>query len=171
MEILNCAFSGHREIPAGAAEGLRRALSARIDELAEAGCRRFLCGGALGFDTLAAEAVLEVRERRPAVRLVLALPCPGQDRRWAERDRAVFARILAAADETVLVSPAYHRYCMMQRNRYLVDHSDLLICYLTRDRGGTAYTVGYALRRGVAVENLAAQIEPEIERIGGNGNV
>lgn len=170
MDILSCAFSGHRDIPSGAAEDLRRALLARVNELAEEGCRSFLCGGALGFDTMAAEAVLEVR-RRKDVRLVLALPCPGQDRRWGEGDRAVFARILAAADEAVLVSPAYHRYCMLQRNRYLVDHSDRLICYLTRDSGGTAYTVGYALRRGVAVENLATQINPDFEHIGGNGNV
>ena len=53
------------------------------------------------------------------------------------------------------VSPRYTHYCMLQRNRYLVDHSSRLVCYLIRDTGGTAYTVRYALQQGVPVENLA----------------
>lgn len=40
------------------------------------GYRDFVCGMALGADTLAAEEVLAMRERRPAVRLIAALPVP-----------------------------------------------------------------------------------------------
>ena len=46
---------------------------------------------------------------------------------------------------------------MIKRNRYLVDNSSLCICYLTRQTGGTAYTVRYAESKGVTVLNLSKQ--------------
>ncbi|MBR3557029.1 MAG: DUF1273 family protein [Oscillospiraceae bacterium] len=159
MENTFCAFSGHRSLPRAAAEQLPRLLRSTIDSLAEEGFTGFLCGGALGFDTLAAEAVLSVRNRRPELTLTLALPCPEQDRAWPEKERARFRRILESADESILVSPEYHRYCMMQRNRFMVDRSRMLVCYLTGDKGGTAATVRYALQRGRDVVNLALDIE------------
>ena len=44
---------------------------------------------------------------------------------------------------------------MHKRNRHLVDHSSICVCYLTEDRGGTAYTVNYAKKQGLKVINLA----------------
>ncbi len=43
----------------------------------------------------------------------------------------------------------------MWENRYLVDNSGVCVCYLTRDAGGTAYTVNYAKRQGLEIINLA----------------
>ncbi len=157
MENGFCAFSGHRSLPREEVPRLRELLFRTIEEQAAAGCSGFLCGGALGFDTLAAEAVLSVRARCPEITLTLALPCPGQHLRWSTGAQLRFTEILERADEVVYVSPEYHRYCMLQRNRFLVDHSGLLICYLTQERGGTAYTVSYALKQGVPVLNLATE--------------
>ncbi len=159
MENTFCAFSGHRSLPRTAVEQLPRLLRQKIDSLAEEGYTGFLCGGALGFDTLAAEAVLSSRSRRPDLTLTLALPCPEQDRAWPEQARERFRAIMEAADEVILVSPEYHRYCMMQRNRFMVDHSRMLVCYLTGDKGGTAATVRYALKQGRQVVNLALDVE------------
>jgi uncharacterized phage-like protein YoqJ len=159
MENTFCAFSGHRSLPRAAEEQLPRLLRQRIASLAEEGCTGFLCGGAVGFDTLAAEAVLSQRVRFPQLTLTLALPCPEQDKAWPLRQRERFRAILEAADETILVSPEYHRFCMMQRNRFMVDHSRMLICYLTTDKGGTAATVRYALQRKLPVVNLALALE------------
>ena len=158
METTFCAFSGHRAIPAEDETPLRRLLRERIAALAAEGTGGFLCGGAVGFDMLAAEAVLEARSRFPAITLSLALPYREQSRSWPEREKRRYAAILDAADEIVYVSETYTRFCMMQRNRYLVDHSGLLLCYLTGMTGGTAYTVKYALQKGVPVENLAMNL-------------
>lgn len=49
----------------------------------------------------------------------------------------------------------YFKGCMHKRNRHLVDNSGYCICYLTRTQGGTAYTVDYALERGLPVINIA----------------
>ena len=159
METGFCAFSGHREVPAEAVEPLRRLLREKISRLASEGVCGFLCGGAMGFDTLAAEMVLEARSRFPEVTLTLALPCPGQADRWPPRAKRHYEKIRDAADEVVYVSEAYTRFCMMQRNRYLVDHASVLVCYLMKTSGGTAGTVKYALHRGLTVENLAMEIE------------
>ena len=43
------------------------------------------------------------------------------------------------------------RWCRQRRNRYMVDHSDLLIAVHDGLPGGTRYTIEYALRRGVNI--------------------
>lgn len=159
METKFCAFSGHRAIPEEAVEPLRRLLREKIASLAAEGVCGFLCGGAMGFDTLAAEMVLEARSRFPEITLTLALPYPGQADRWPEAAQWQYQKICDAADEVIYVSEAYTRFCMMQRNRYLVDHASVLVCYLMKTSGGTAGTVKYALHRGLTVENLAMEIE------------
>ena len=58
-----CCFTGHREIPPEDREPLRAALLSEIQRLyAEKGVTEFYTGGARGFDTMAAEAVLKIRE-------------------------------------------------------------------------------------------------------------
>lgn len=45
-------------------------------------------------------------------------------------------------------SQEYHRGCLFQRNRYLVDHSAYCVCYLLQERTGTSYTAQYAREQG-----------------------
>ena len=70
------AFTGHRTYRGAAADALRRT----VGELYARGFRNFLSGMAVGFDLAAAEAVLELRERAPGVRLVAAVPFRGLGR-------------------------------------------------------------------------------------------
>ena len=44
---------------------------------------------------------------------------------------------------------------MFKRNRHLIDNSSLCICYLTKNSGGTAFTVNYALKKGLIITNVA----------------
>ena len=155
-----CA-TGHRQIYEDP-----RSLAYRIYETvlqkAAMGYTTFYAGGALGFDTLFAEAVLRARERNASIRLVLVIPCRDQAARWRECDRERYARIAAAADETVCLFERYTTGCMHARNRYMVDHSDLCLAYLVKNEGGTAYTVRYAQSHGIPVENVASGYRPLI---------
>ena len=45
-------------------------------------------------------------------------------------------------------NPRYLPGCMGARNRYLVDHSDLLFAVFSGIRGGTSGTIDYAASRG-----------------------
>lgn len=153
--IESCCFTGHRVLPAAELPELRAALRREIACLAEAGVGRFLAGGARGFDMLAAQEVLWLREERYALELVLVLPCPEQADRWNAREKQAYREILHKADEVIYVSEVYTPDCMFRRNRKLVEESGSCICYLNRERGGTAYTVRYAEKLGLRIVNLA----------------
>ena len=60
------------------------------------------------------------------------------------------------ADHVVYTAQQYTRGCMHRRNRYLVDNSGICVCYLTKERGGTAYTVNYAEKHKLEIINIAA---------------
>jgi len=62
MKDQTCCFTGHRRIPAGDYEALKKRLAAEIVDLIHQGVRYFGAGGARGFDTIAAQAMLTLRE-------------------------------------------------------------------------------------------------------------
>ena len=86
-----CCFTGHRRLPADT-DALYMALTAAVQRLAEEGIRYFGVGGALGFDELAARAVLSLRGAYPQLRLILVVPCPQWHAPWSPEDRARYAR-------------------------------------------------------------------------------
>lgn len=148
-------FTGHRELPAEYLPEISKSLEDAVVALIEQGYCCFGAGGALGFDTLAAQTVLRLRERYPQIRLILVLPCLNQTRGWPQADIDTYEEIKRCADKVTYTSEHYFRGCMQKRNRHLVDNSSVCICYLTKPTGGTAYTVDYARRRGLQVINIA----------------
>ena len=148
-------FTGHRNVPSEYAEALAENLRKTLIEQINRGYRNFEAGGALGFDTLAAQAVLELRNEYPDVKLILVLPCLSQTRGWSVEDVKIYESIKSRADSVIYTSQEYTRGCMHKRNRYLVDNSSLCICYLTECAGGTAYTVKYAQKNDVEIINLS----------------
>ena len=148
-------FTGHRKIPLVQLHTLKKRLRNEIISLVGQDYRYFGAGGALGFDTIAAQAVLDVKRDHPQVRLILVLPCLSQADRWSDNDKAVYEEIKDKADKVVYTSQEYTKDCMFKRNRHLVDGSSVCICYLTEQTGGTAYTVKYAKKNNLRVINLA----------------
>lgn len=158
-ERFSCCFSGHRDLPGEEVAALFAELLEKIRFLYARGFRRFLSGGALGFDLLAARAVLDEKREHPDIRLHFALPCPDQAKHWNPADRALYERMVGLADEVTVVSPGYTLGCMQRRNRFLVDESDACIAYLTKLTGGTAYTVAYANKKNIPVYLLRGKSE------------
>lgn len=156
-----CCFTGHRPgaLPGEGSGGmalLKLLLVRTVQEAAAAGVTTFLCGGAEGFDTLAAEAVIALRADYPGLKLVLALPSRNFLAGRSHMERMRGENILRQADETVYASEADNSAIAMKtRNRYLVDHADCCVSYLKKTRGGTLYTANYALTVGIPVKNLA----------------
>ena len=149
-------FTGHRFISSEQAGILADRVFSCISDAYRAGYRRFYCGCALGFDTIAAFQTIRLRDQYPDVILSLAIPCATQADRWTEKDRITYLKILDLSDDHVVLSPSYYQGVMLTRNRYMADRSSLCICYLTHMRGGTASTVRYALtRESMEIVNLA----------------
>ena len=150
-----CCFTGHRKIPLNQLESVTQRLRDAVIASIKDGYLYFGAGGALGFDTLAAKIVLELRTIYPEIKLILVLPCLDQAEKWNEEDKEEYERIKSLADKVVYTSGNYFNGCMQRRNRHLIDNSSLCICYLTERIGGTAYTVNYARDKGCMVVNLA----------------
>ncbi len=155
MKDKTACFTGHRLIPMEQYDAINSCLTQAIIHLIQKGYCFFGAGGALGFDTMAARAVLQLKRQYPLIYLILVLPCLSQPKGWSEHDRMVYEQIKARADKGVYTAREYTTGCMHKRDRHLVDNSSACICFLTKASGGTAYTVHYARTKGLAVINIA----------------
>lgn len=155
MKNLCVCFTGHRVIAPAAAPTVASRLYDTLRELISEGFSEFAAGGALGFDTLAAKTVLALKRDFPNIKLTLILPCLEQTKGWRPSDIDAYGHILKSADEVIYTAEEYFAGCMHKRNRRLVDESSVCVCYLTTERGGTAYTVKYARENGLRIINLA----------------
>ncbi len=151
---MKCCFTGHRQLPVEQVGDIRTRLMETIEALVKEGVSEFRAGGALGFDTLAALAVLEAKERHPHISLVLMLPCRDQDKGWSAPDKLRYREIIERADEVKVLAEHYYRGCMFVRNRALVDGSDYCIAFLRENAGGTKMTVSYAEKQNLKIINL-----------------
>ena len=156
MKKKTCCFTGHRNIPAQEEKALRGKLREQALALLEKGFDTFLVGGAVGFDMLAAEVLLDLREKEgKALRLVSRLPYPEWRETWSAENRNREERILRGSDEVSFSGKMDRRRAYLERDRRMVDESSFCVAWCTRKAGGTAYTIRYAMKQGVPVTNLA----------------
>ena len=134
-----CCFTGHRKISAANQLLLRGKIRAAVLSLIEKGYTDFVAGGALGFDTIAAEVVLSLKEDHPEIKLIVVAPYADQALEWDLNSQVTYFRISESADQYICLSPQYTDDCMKKRNRYMVDNSSACIAYCGRNSGGTAY--------------------------------
>ncbi|MEG2380349.1 MAG: SLOG family protein [Oscillospiraceae bacterium] len=142
---LTCCFTGHRIISNETRQIASENLEKHINKLIKKGITTFISGGALGFDTIAAETVLKFQKDNPEIQLILALPCIEQDKNWRKVDKIRYQEILENANRIIYVSEFYNPDCMQKRNRFMIDNSSYCILYLTKMNTGTASTIKYAI--------------------------
>lgn len=93
MKSKAACFTGHRTLPEENLPEIAERLENALIALIEQDYCYFSAGGALGFDTLAAQTVLRLRERYPQIRLILVLPCRSQTRGWSQADIDIYEEI------------------------------------------------------------------------------
>lgn len=158
MKNNTCCFTGHREIPAGEENVIKERLTEVLISLIEEGITDFLAGGAIGFDMLAEEAVLSLKEKYPRIRLHIIVPCRNQPLKWSQDNVKKYEELNSRADEVKLMSEGYYNGCMQVRNRYMVDNSSVCVAYLTKTTGGSAGTVRDAEKKGLKIINIAEKL-------------
>lgn len=150
-----CFFTGHRNIPNALAPSITSLLDGTIASLVYEGYDNFICGGAVGFDTLAACRVVVAKKHFPDISFSLILPCRDQTARWNNAyDIALYQRLKGLADSVEYASDIYSAGCMHSRNRMMADQSSVCVAYYNGRGGGTAYTVRYATEQGLRLINL-----------------
>ena len=159
-EQQTCCLTGHRVIPPGEEKKIMvraRYIIARL--IREKNVRFFGVGGAVGFDMLAAEYLLDLKAHREhQLKIISVLPYPAwrETEDWTDALRLREERILRACDKVVYVRPEYEKNVFLLRDRKLVDGSAYCVSYCNRPRTGTAYTVKYAMEHGVKVFNASS---------------
>lgn len=130
-------------------------LTVTILSLFDDECYTFYTGGAMGFDIIAAEAVLDLKKACPhPVKLICAVPFKNQSDTYTDVWKSRYEAVLSTADEVVFTSEDYHRGCYSIRNRYMVDNSDYVLTWFDGAGGGTKNTINYALKKGKTVVNI-----------------
>lgn len=154
MREKTCCFTGHRRVPIAGMPAILSRTEALIRQMVQKGVTDFYTGGALGYDTLAAKLLFDLRDMEfPHIRVILVYPFDGYTNRWTDTQIQEHEKMLPRYDKIVNLSQEASRNAYLQRDRYLVDCSGYCICYCTRKFGGTAYTVRYALQQGLKVTN------------------
>lgn len=143
-----CCFTGPRAFPwkeeSSQRRDVLRQLDAAILQAIELGATHFLCGNAIGVDTWAAELLIRQKKQHPELFLEIALPFASHN----EREFACCAVCQLADWVHVVGNAKCRRAAFYQRDRYLVDHSGLLIAVESLVFGGTARTVQMARAKG-----------------------
>lgn len=149
-----CCFTGHRELPGqdtDAYRALTAALEAAVSDALREGCRRFIVGGAKGFDLLAGEWILALKKVDPSVSLSVYIPYRGQPNAFSQHDAKRYAALLDGADDTLLIGEAYRPGCMRERNARMVQDADLCIAYVRKRPSGSEQTMRMAQKKGIPV--------------------
>ena len=166
MDTAVC-FSGYREekFPFALQDGnvqyeqLKKDLLSSVLEAVEEGYGNFYTGACYGFDILAGEMVIKARDEYGLpIRLTSVLPFENQAQLWKEYWRDRYYSMLEFSDQVVTLQTRYTRGCYQRRNRYMIERSDLLICYHTGCPGGTSHTVYAAIQNGLYVVNICKDL-------------
>ena len=92
------------------------------------GARFFYAGGAVGFDTIAAEAVLSLKTEFCDIVLIVVVPFPDQDKYFNTENKNRYLNILKQADEVVTISKDFSNIAYLKRNDYMIStHASLLL--------------------------------------------
>ena len=145
-----CFFIGHRDTPASILPKLRETVERHITEY---GVTEFVVGRYGSFDSLAAQAVREAKQRHPEIRLTLLLPY---------YDPTKPLELPSGYEGSLYPDGLEHaprRAAIVRANQYMVSHSDYLIAYDAGRIGNTRKLLEYARHREakgmIHVENLA----------------
>ena len=159
----SACFTGHRILPQSADLG-KKLYSVLEKWICTQGITDFYAGGAVGWDTLAADTVIPLREIYPQVRLHLVLPCSSREQtaRWSDAQKKEFYRILRLADSAEYITEHYYSGCMKERNARLVGYADMC-CFCFWDshayNSGTGQTVRLAQKKNLIVINLREDMD------------
>ena len=97
--VPSAVFIGHRHIPYVKYPQIKGRLKVAIYNAYLQGIRNFRCGMVVGFDMLAAETVLELKEQLHDISLSAIVPYRNQSERFAPSAREKYNAILEKADE------------------------------------------------------------------------
>ncbi len=124
-------------------------LEQEIKRAIDDGFTTYITGMAKGVDIVAGEIVLRLREQDDRLKLICALPYPDFGLHWGGGWTERFRHVLSAADLTRCICSRFSYAAYQERNKWLVDHSSLVIAVFNGKKGGTKNTLDYARGKNI----------------------
>lgn len=145
-QVRACTFFGHRDTPEEIRSILRNTLY-RI--ILEEGITTFYVGNQGRFDSMVKSELLELKKEYEliCVIVVFAYFPQGNLERELEGAESIYPDGIESVPK---------QFCISWRNKWMVQHSDMVITYITRSFGGASQFADYAKKKGKVVINLAA---------------
>ena len=143
--MATCIFFGHSEC-----YGLDKAvLRAAIEELISQGVTEFLVGNHGGYDGMVFSCLQDLSKEYPEISYSVALAyLPTHKEEFDIYHGHSFY------PEGQEIGPA--KFAIERRNRYLIESSDICLCYINRSFGGAYKFARMAKNRGLQVINLGS---------------
>ena len=122
-----------------------------LEELIGDGAAELYLGGYGGFDDFAYACAHKYKKINPKVELIYVTPYITEQfqKTHLEEKAEKYDKIIYPAIENIPL-----RFAIVYRNRYMVDVSEHLICYIKHEWGGAYKAYSYARRKGKSIINL-----------------
>lgn len=145
---MTATFAGHRwMLP----QNIYSELYREVARACESGVNRFLVGTHGDFDRLALRACLEMCRLNAGIRVEVYVSSFS-----VARNYDVICRIYPQVSVTMCGEEEYYKRRITVANNMMVDRSDLIICYVDRNRyrSGAANMLARAEKEGLHIVNL-----------------
>lgn len=133
-----CTFFGHRDTPAWVEAHLEREVTVLIENQK---VDTFYVGDQGGFDKMAQRVIRQAMEKYDFVRGYIVLP--------RIPDHALPDGWKSFVPDGLEHSPP--RFAVSHRNRWMVEHADIVIAYVVRSFGGAAQFVSLAQKKNKSI--------------------
>ncbi len=136
-------FIGHSECYGLSKDELKKVIIRCIND----GATHFLSGGQGGFDRACANIVFSLKKDYPYIKNILVIPYLS----FNVFDKEIFDEIIFPGG-----FEKYHfKSAIPQRNKYMVRHSSIAICYINHGWGNAVNTYNYAKNKKLKIINLS----------------
>ena len=135
-----CTFFGHRECYGLDSQVLQQA----IEDLIHKGANTFYVGNQGQFDSAVYSCLKQLRKKHPHIRVCIVLAyLPTENNEYDDMTDTMYPEI-----------EGHPKFAIKRRNRWMIDHSDFLLCYINHTWGGAYKFAQLAKHRGKTVINL-----------------
>lgn len=123
---------------------LQKLIRQEIDNALDLGYTTFITGMAKGIDTWAAMEVLQLKCNYPGIKLVGVSPYRSERGHFKGSDLWQYDFISNGCDQMIFIAEDYFPNCYIVRNKFMVDHSSMIIGAVCDMNSGTGNTIRYA---------------------------
>lgn len=117
--------------------------------------RKFFTGMVDGFDLVAAETLLKIKEEYPQYKdIYITAVIPYPEYSCSENWQKLFDIVKSCANQIIYISPKYTNDCFQMRNQYIIDNSSYMICFWNSDKADISPVIKMAKDNELFIDNL-----------------